>query len=168
MYLLQGLHGRSDVKGAFGYWRFSFWLNLIYQVNSDYLFTKKNKQTNKQKIQKFLFKEKKSTIFHKALQSGGDACIHVAVQSMVILNQNVMICILILGIQTVYGKQILVPSNIFSKCINLKISRLIQDQSPTIKLINYSWKPWWKTNKETPDSQWPLTENILCLHNHSH
>ena len=48
--------------------KFSFWLNFIYQIKIDCLFT-----NTKRKIQKFLLKVKKSSIFVKHAESGDEA-----------------------------------------------------------------------------------------------
>ena len=54
-------HCVGYVKGALdNIWKFSFWLNFIYQVKSDCKFTNSNR-----KIQQFLQKVKKSSVFVK-------------------------------------------------------------------------------------------------------
>ena len=58
-----------EVKGALdNILEFSFWLNSIYQVNIDCLFT-----STKRKIQKFLQKMKKSSVLVKHALSGDEA-----------------------------------------------------------------------------------------------
>ena len=71
--------------------KFSYWLNFIYQVNIDCSFT-----NTKTKIQKILPKVKKSSSLLSMQKVGMRLiCIHVALQNMVILYENVIIHIII-------------------------------------------------------------------------
>ena len=68
---------------------FSFWLNCTYQF-FDYLFT------NTKRIFKNFFCKRRSRQILLSMHKVGMRliCIHVTVQNMVILNQNVIICII--------------------------------------------------------------------------
>ena len=58
----------KECQGDIGqYWKFAFWLNLIYHNKGDYFLTNAERT-----IQKFNQKEKKSSIFVKHAQTGNE------------------------------------------------------------------------------------------------
>ena len=73
------------------FWNFLFWFNFIYQVNIDYSLT----NTKRKLYSKIPSKSEEIINFCKAcIKWAWGYCIYVTFQNMVILNQNVIICMM--------------------------------------------------------------------------